>query len=68
MSCVVLRCVLYELTIASNRLRAELRDPTDGGDGEDDGAFSNDDAYEEYEELVSPVAKECAKRSTESSC
>ncbi|BGP55131.1 snoRNA-binding rRNA-processing protein [Rhodotorula sphaerocarpa] len=45
--------------VDEQELRAELRDPTDGGDGVDDGAFSDDDAYEEYEELASPVAKEC---------
>ncbi|GAA6026338.1 hypothetical protein JCM8202_001946 [Rhodotorula sphaerocarpa] len=37
--------------VDEQELRAELRDPTDGGDGVDDGAFSDDDAYEEYEEL-----------------
>lgn len=37
----------------SNRLALGLRATGEDGD-EDDGAFSDDDAYEEYEELVRP--------------
>ena len=40
---------------ASDRLPAGLRATADDEGDEDDGAFSDEDAYEEYEELVCSV-------------